>query len=322
MESFEQCNIASVTQEEENHNEVSSGEYEEADSSAGKKTSSHRSKGKITKVKCGIPGCEAKLMLHQNLKEHTRLKHPGATPQIEGHSRQSSLDQFFSAGSRKRGSSDNSCRGPKEQKLDTEVDKAGSDVFKEDLPVEADGNHNVDTSEEKSEKKPLEMPNDGNNLLKLVSEKLERIVKKVMPNLDVSDCITEEELILKSLNCIESTVDVSTDIRTLKKAIDDLENASGIKVKLEKTKQCVEEHKTPNELINEARSIKEICEKVPEFESKPEIKEKEIECVVCHNTFSYHADLDQEFIDKPTTEKFRNTLGVPNSHWEDAERRS
>ena len=110
-----------MTLEDKNHNEASSEGDEEADCSAGKKTSAHKSKGKITKVKCGLPGCEAKLMLLQNLKEHTRLKHPGSPPQIEGNSRQSSLDQFFFAGSRKRGSADSSCRSPKEQKLDDQT---------------------------------------------------------------------------------------------------------------------------------------------------------------------------------------------------------
>ena len=72
MESFEGCNSASVTLEDKNHNEASSEGDEEADCSAGKKTSAHKSKGKITKVKCGIPGCEAKLMLLQNLKKSTQ----------------------------------------------------------------------------------------------------------------------------------------------------------------------------------------------------------------------------------------------------------
>ena len=61
MESFEECNSASVTLEDKNHNEASSEGDEEADCSAGKKTFAHKSKGKITTVVVRPNLCSCKI---------------------------------------------------------------------------------------------------------------------------------------------------------------------------------------------------------------------------------------------------------------------
>ena len=43
---------------------------------------------------------------------------------------------------------------------------------------------------------------ENNYVMKAMSAKLEDIVRKVIPNLDVMNCKTEEEVVFKSLNAI------------------------------------------------------------------------------------------------------------------------
>ena len=59
-----------------------------------KSTFTHKSKSKILKVTCGIPGCKAKPMLSQNLPAHHMSAHNKYGP-IKG---QNTLDSFFGSG--------------------------------------------------------------------------------------------------------------------------------------------------------------------------------------------------------------------------------
>ena len=59
--------------------------------------------------------------------------------------------------------------------------------------------------------------------------------------------------------------------------------------------------------MKDIRAIKEISEKMPEFEYNPESEDQELVCIVCSTNFSYSSSLQQEFIcGKVMTEKFRN----------------
>ena len=68
----------------------------------------------------------------------------------------------------------------------------------------------------------------------------------------------------------------------------------------------VKEVKTEHEVMRGIRSVKEIAVKFPEFECHPETKGKELQCVVCSKTFSYSAELEQDFGSEILSEKFRN----------------
>ena len=141
--------------------------------------------------------------------------------------------------------------------------------------------------------------------LQVVNEKLEQIVKKVKPNFDVSDCRSDEEIALKSLSAIQATVNIVSDIRNLNKAIEQFEESVGVPKKEVEDGAGVTRIKTVEESLKEARSVKEIVEKIPEFEYRPENLGKEFQCIVCSNTFSYPSELDQDFVGSSMDQKFR-----------------
>ena len=54
--------------------------------------------------------------------------------------------------------------------------------------------------------------------------------------------------------------------------------------------------KIAQESLKEARFIKEIGDKFPEFEHRPDHPGNEVQCVVCQTTFNYSAELAQIII--------------------------
>lgn len=110
-----------------------------------------------------------------------------------------------------------------------------------------------------SERLNSDVHSNNNKSLQVVNEKLDQIVKKVKPDLDMSDCRSAEDIALKSLGAIQATLNVASDIKNLNKAIEQFEESIGIQ------KQGVEEEpairiKTIKESLNEARSLKDIIE--------------------------------------------------------------
>ena len=155
-----------------------------------------------------------------------------------------------------------------------------------------------------SERLNSDVHSNNNKSLQVVNEKLDQIVKKVKPDLDMSDCRSAEDIALKSLGAIQATLNVASDIKNLNKAIEQFEESIGIQ------KQGVEEEpairiKTIKESLNEARSLKDIIEKVPEFEHRPENIGKEVQCIVCDTTFKYSCELQHDFVSSNMDQKFR-----------------
>lgn len=134
---------------------------------------------------------------------------------------------------------------------------------------------------------------ENSNCIKEINKKLEKIVDKVTPNLDVSGCKTDKEIALKSLDAIQATVNVAADIRKLREAMDSFEETAGVKVK--NIVESGAKMKTADESLTEARGVREITELIPEFEFRPEDSGKEFHCIVCHTTFSYGKELEQDF---------------------------
>ena len=261
-----------------------------------------KSRGKILKVKCGFPGCDAKPMLLQNLKSHTKNQHSSTVPQIQG---QQTLQQMFrkpEGVKRKRSPIDND-RGTRAEEQEDVV------LVKEYEAEENISGGSCDLNSNKKEADDIKVETN-NNLLKEIRTKVESIVSKVVPNLDISDCRTEEDVVFKSLNAIKASVDVVSDISTLKQTLNDFERAAGLKNREEKkehTEETTRTMKTVDELISEAKSIREIMARAPEFEYRPEESRKEIQCVVCQTTFGYDKSIKQDFSDNtPQSEKFRN----------------
>ena len=76
------------------------------------------------------------------------------------------------------------------------------------------------------------------------------------------------------------------------------------------------EVKTVKDVMKESRSIKEICEKFPEFEHNPERTGGEIQCIVCNTGFAYDKEEEHDFKDKFMSRKFRNCKLIVVRHLE------
>ena len=194
---------------------------------------------------------------------------------------------------------------------DQKNDPPASDVFLQDTVSERvedviDVNSNGENKTEENTK-----------LLKMISTQVGKIVSKVVPNLDLSECKTEEDIVFKSLGAIQATVNLTENIASLKEAMENFEEKAGIKTKpkeQEKQEGASNNVKSLDELISEAKSVKQIMSKVPEFEHRPENLGKEILCVVCQTSFSYDNKLKEDFTDNSNqSEKFRDTKKKPTA---------
>ena len=255
----------------------------------------------VLTVMCGYQGCDAEPMLMKNLKTHTQRKHNQIKTITKG---TASIERFFGGSAKRKIESGNS--GSSQKMKYHENKPPASDVFLHNTVSESgedmlDVNYNGENKTEENTK-----------LLKMISTQVGKIVSKVVPNLDLSECKTEEDVVFKSLGAIQATVNLTANIASLKEAMEIFEEKAGIKTK-PKDQEKKEEGasinmKSLDELISEARSVKEILSKVPEFEHRPETSGKEIVCVVCQTTFSYDNKLKQDFTDNSLqSEKFRNT---------------
>ena len=281
-----------------------SGSKEEVDKEGNMKLKSSNAKSQcrtqVLTVMCGYPGCDAEPMLMKNLKTHTQRRHN----QMKTITKATvSIERFFEGSAKRKIESGDS--GSSQKMKYQENKPPASDVFLHNTVSESgedmlDVNYNGENKTEGNTK-----------LLKMISTQVEKIVSKVVPNLDLSECKTEEDVVFKSLGAIQATVNLTENIASLKEAMEIFEEKAGIKTKpkdQEKPEGASINMKSLDELISEARSVKEILSKVPEFEHRPETSGKEIVCVVCQTTFSYDNKLKQDFTDNSLqSEKFRNT---------------
>ena len=230
-------------------------------------------KSKTLKVSCSFPGCKAPPMTEQNLKRHAISQHGKCVPP-KGQSTVVSLFTKQAAG------------GVKRDGDGQEVNPNGqSDVFAEDVEVdddeEADLNKNVkDLTASKDDSIDVKM--------KKLAIDLEQTCQRVG---------ADTERILKA--AVESSIKENVEI-AVKAALSDK--------KQEEQKLTVQlKAKTSKDLMREARSIRDITNRFPEFEHHPDETGKEVHCLVCSTHFSYSPDEPTEFpADEKLSEKFRN----------------
>ena len=80
-------------------------------------------------------------------------------------------------------------------------------------------------------------------------------------------------MVFKSHNAIKASVEVVSDISTLKNTLHVFEHAAGVKTRVENeenTEETTKTMKTVDELISEAKSFREMMARAPEFEYRPE----------------------------------------------------
>ena len=93
-----------------------------------------------------------------------------------------------------------------------------------------------------------------------VNKKLEHVLQKLSPMIDYSDCKTEEEKALKSIQVLAASANVVKEIKDVEKSMGELKEALG-----NPSKKKAGEKRPVTETMNSVRSVKEISEKFPEF---------------------------------------------------------
>lgn len=156
---------------------------------------------------------------------------------------------------------------------------------KKDEP-KSDAQNNDEKYEEMDEKKPE---------VEIFNEKLKSFIAELGLEMDFSHCNTEEEKLNQQLDFIKKRLEVKDDVKRLTEKLCDLEMMSKAEVKREPVDE--------DSAIKVARSVKEITEKVPEFEQK--IEKEMVNCQVCEETFKY-TNQTNDFTDEKLPKEFTN----------------
>lgn len=156
----------------------------------------------------------------------------------------------------------------------------------------------VNVLEKAAVEKEVEDENQNNVSLKIINKKLDQVVRKIAPKLDLTGCKTEEEVALKSIKVINSSVNVGKEMKDLEESIKKFKEVTGVPIEEVKDTNDYDAKK----VLKESRSLKDIVEKVPEFEFRHE--ESKMRCVVCGVVFQYSCELEQDFSSKNMGTRF------------------
>ena len=113
------------------------------------------------------------------------------------------------------------------------------------------------------------------------------------------------------VKAIKKKLEVEEKIKSLTEALKELEAVSDNKDKLDKVKK--EKQEDLNHILLEARSMKEITEKVSEFHYKQD--DGVVECLICLETFKYDGSLLNDFTEGKMEVKFNSLKRNQGEHF-------
>ena len=123
-----------------------------------------------------------------------------------------------------------------------------------------------------------------------------------MKNLHIDESETEKGEVLIQVKAIQKYLEVEEKMKSLTEALKELESVSG-KDKCDKVNLVKKEKQEDvNHILLEARSMKEITEKVSEFHYKQD--DGLVECLICLETFKYDGSLLNDFTEGKMEVKF------------------
>lgn len=115
---------------------------------------------------------------------------------------------------------------------------------------------------------------------RVINEKLTDVLKEMSQHLDISECQTDEEKAIKSIDAIQKNIKVGKDIQILEESVRNLKEIHNFKADPEL--ESSNKYDTDTVLFL-SKSIEEITSKVVEYEFLPEAQQ--IVCVVCGTQF-------------------------------------
>ena len=167
----------------------------------------------------------------------------------------------------------------------------------------------LNTDEPEDKDSEVKMPDlkrkrEDENSNVLPSKEIYQMVKEMAQRVgpvDVSDCSNEKEATLKRIRVVSSTLDVLQGVKSLEGSVNILKGAFGVKEQVHKDKKA-----NVDEMLNCAKSIADITEKVCEFEYEVNKAGGKMICDLCKEEFNYSNKLNQDFYDEKMGVEFSN----------------
>jgi hypothetical protein len=162
-------------------------------------------------------------------------------------------------------------------------------------------------------KETLQKQDENENVLpsKKISEKIEELTNKMSKDVNISKCKDETEVDLKRLKVIGDNVDMMKGVKILDSVLTSLKESVGVK---DENEVEAKDEKTEN-VITHARSLKEITDKVCEFEYREFKEDGNIICIVCGEHFAYSNQLPRDFGGSKLIPKFKNLKAHLKQHF-------
>ena len=304
----------------------------------------YKSKSKIRKITCRVETC--KLILNeQSYKDHLETVHPREDSKDRREYGMPKLSTFFKTVSankkmRTRGPGDSSASGHvmselEEQEVDMDLDDQLNEVpareerYKEGFGDEGNvytdmekGSRGVaerfeeecvgeSTEENTDDEKEMESNSDASvDLLPSLGKEIEDLALRI-GDVDVTECKDDIEVAQKRLNAAKKYVDVGKDIRQLDNVVQSLKDSLGVKEEKDVPKENVD----TNAILKNARTMKEIVDKVYQFEYEQSKAGGMVICRVCEASFKYSNNLSLDFTsDKIIGREFSNLKGALKKH--------
>ena len=128
----------------------------------------------------------------------------------------------------------------------------------------------------------------------LLSKEIEDLAKMI-GDVDVSGCANEAEAASKRIKATKSYINVGKEIKQLDSVVQNLRETCGVKE--EQEKKVVD---NVDSILKNAQSLKEITDKVHQFEYEEFKDGGKVICAVCGTSFKYSKNLSSDFTGSST----------------------
>lgn len=152
--------------------------------------------------------------------------------------------------------------------------------------------HKVNVNEARDENSNM-MPS------KQISEKIEKIARKVAEEVDISACANETEVALKKLQVIDDNVNMVKEIQKLENVVVSLKASVGVRDEAGKMGNT-------DQVLTCARSLQEITEKICEYEYREFKDGGVVVCIICGENFKYSNMFPQDYSGSKVATRFSN----------------
>lgn len=251
-------------------------------------------------------------LLEQNYKDHLKRKHPLEDCNNVRTGTQASVSSYFALpagrvtrGELHRGPGGTSAAGPAEglEQVEEGVEQVEEDVDQMEEGVDQSGEG---VEEGEGQREAVESDKEETKVPEKLVKEIEKLAKKVS-DVDVTDCADDEEKALKRIKVVSNYVNVGQDIRTLDSDVKTLKDS----LKIDEETKTKKIEVNADLMLTLAKSLKDITEKVCEFDYEENKDGGKMLCNVCNTEFRFSNELKRDFTDK--TKMTREFVNLKNN---------